>query len=79
MTVSDTGVGIATENLQRIFERFWRADPVRSPRGAGLGLSIARALPRRHGGDVTVTSQCGIGSTFVASFPVRPHLARSRS
>jgi two-component system, OmpR family, manganese sensing sensor histidine kinase len=72
VSVRDTGVGIAPEHLERVFERFWRADPVRSPGGVGLGLSIARALARRHGGDVTVTSRYGVGSTFVASFPVRP-------
>ena len=81
VAVIDNGVGIAPENLERIFERFWRADPARSPKGAGLGLSIARALARRHGGEVTVTSRYGHGSSFVASFPVRPHshLLRSRS
>jgi OmpR-family two-component system manganese-sensing sensor histidine kinase len=70
--VCDSGIGIAPEHLDRIFDRFWRADPARSPGGTGLGLAIARALARRHGGDVTVTSQIGFGSTFVASFPVRP-------
>jgi signal transduction histidine kinase len=70
--VCDSGIGIAPEHLDRIFDRFWRADPARSPGGSGLGLAIARALARRHGGDVTVTSQIGFGSTFVASFPVRP-------
>lgn len=80
VAVRDSGAGIAPENLERIFDRFWRADPVRSPKGSGLGLSIARALARRHGGDVTVTSRLGDGSTFVATFPVRPRaqfLARS--
>jgi two-component system, OmpR family, manganese sensing sensor histidine kinase len=72
VVVRDSGGGIAPENLERIFDRFWRADPVRSPKGSGLGLSIARALARRHGGDVTVTSRVGEGSTFVATFPVRP-------
>jgi signal transduction histidine kinase len=72
VAVRDSGIGIAPERLERIFDRFWRADPVRSPGGSGLGLSIARALARRHGGDVTVTSRYGAGSTFVASFPVRP-------
>jgi two-component system, OmpR family, manganese sensing sensor histidine kinase len=76
IAVRDSGVGIATEHLERIFDRFWRADPVRSPGGAGLGLSIARALARRHGGDVTVTSRYGAGSTFVASIPIRPPLNR---
>ncbi len=72
VVVRDSGIGIAPEHLERIFDRFWRADPVRSPGGSGLGLAIARALARRHGGDVTVTSRLGIGSTFVAWFPVRP-------
>jgi OmpR-family two-component system manganese-sensing sensor histidine kinase len=78
VVVSDSGVGIAPEHLERIFERFWRADPVRTPEGSGLGLAIARALARRHGGDVTVTSHMGRGSTFVASFPVRPRATRLR-
>jgi two-component system, OmpR family, manganese sensing sensor histidine kinase len=70
--VRDTGIGIAPEDLDRIFERFWRADPVRSAESSGLGLAIARALARRHGGDVTVSSRLHNGSTFVASFPLRP-------
>jgi signal transduction histidine kinase len=71
--VLDTGPGIASENMAKIFERFWRADPVRSANsGAGLGLAIARALARRHGGDVTASSRLGEGSEFVATFPLRP-------
>jgi two-component system, OmpR family, manganese sensing sensor histidine kinase len=69
--VRDTGIGIAPEHLDRIFGRFWRADPVRSEGGSGLGLAIARALARRHGGDVTVSSRIGLGSEFVVSFPTR--------
>ena len=72
VTVRDSGIGIAQENQARIFDRFWRADPARSRGGSGLGLAIARALARRHGGDVTVTSELGQGSAFVASFPIRP-------
>jgi OmpR-family two-component system manganese-sensing sensor histidine kinase len=72
VTVRDSGIGIAKEHLKRIFDRFWRADPSRSRGGSGLGLAIARALARRHGGDVTVTSGLGLGSAFVVSFPVRP-------
>jgi two-component system, OmpR family, manganese sensing sensor histidine kinase len=72
ITLTDTGVGIAAENLERVFDRFWRADPARLPQGSGLGLAIARALARRHGGDVVVTSRLGAGSTFVISLPLRP-------
>jgi two-component system, OmpR family, manganese sensing sensor histidine kinase len=72
IVVRDTGIGIAPEHLERIFDRFWRAEQARSQGGSGLGLAIARALARRHGGDVTVESRLGAGSEFVASFPVRP-------
>jgi signal transduction histidine kinase len=72
IAVSDTGVGIAPENVERVFDRFWRADAARAPQGSGLGLAIARALARRHGGDVTVASRFGSGSTFVLALPIRP-------
>ena len=76
IAVRDSGVGIAAEHLDRIFERFWRADPLRSPEGSGLGLAIARALARRHGGEVTVTSQSNVGSSFVVALPLRPWTVR---
>jgi len=72
VTVRDTGVGIAEEHLDRIFDRFWRLDPARLHDGTGLGLAIVRALARRHGGDVRVTSRLGMGSEFTVSFPTRP-------
>jgi two-component system sensor histidine kinase BaeS len=64
--VTDTGSGIAPEDLARVFDRFWRADTSRSRAtgGSGLGLPIARQLARAHGGDITVTSHVGAGSTF---------------
>jgi OmpR-family two-component system manganese-sensing sensor histidine kinase len=71
--VTDNGIGIAPEHAENIFERFWRADPSRAADGgSGLGLAIARALARRHGGDVTVSSAPGVGSTFVVTLPPRP-------
>jgi two-component system, OmpR family, sensor kinase len=67
--VSDTGVGIAEDELPRIFERFFRADKARTSAGAGLGLSIAQQIVRAHGGEIRVQSQLGKGSTFVISIP----------
>jgi len=74
ITVKDTGVGIAEKDLARIFERFYRADPSRSESGAGLGLSLARAVARAHGGDIHVESAPGKGSTFTVALPMGAHL-----
>ncbi len=71
VAVADTGCGIARENLQRIFERFWRADPARSRMGgSGLGLSIAQSLVVAQGGRIWVESAPGQGSTFRFTLPV---------
>jgi signal transduction histidine kinase len=72
VAVRDTGIGIAPEHLERVFDRFWRADAARPHDGSGLGLAIARALARRHGGEVTVSSRLGEGTEFVVSLPTRP-------
>jgi signal transduction histidine kinase len=73
IAVIDNGIGIVPESVPHIFERFWRADPARGPTGSnGLGLSIALALARRHGGDLSVRSIFGAGSTFTLSLPRRP-------
>ncbi|MEA5532955.1 ATP-binding protein [Crocosphaera sp. XPORK-15E] len=70
--IKDTGIGISAENLERIFERFWRADTSRSywNGGSGLGLAIVKAIVKHHGGTITVTSQLGIGSCFTISLPI---------
>jgi two-component system, OmpR family, manganese sensing sensor histidine kinase len=72
VNVQDTGVGIAPEDLEKIFERFWRADKSRSYNsgGSGLGLAIAQAVAQNHGGLITVTSQLGVGSCFTVHLPL---------
>lgn len=64
--VKDTGIGIAPEHLKLIFERFWQADKARSyaDGGSGLGLAIAQAIVWQHKGEITVSSQVGVGSCF---------------
>jgi heavy metal sensor kinase len=71
VAVADSGAGIAEEDLPRVFERFWRADKVRSRElgGAGLGLSIAKEIADRHGARLAVASQLGRGSTFTLILP----------
>jgi two-component system sensor histidine kinase BaeS len=71
LEVTDTGTGIASEDLPHVFDRFWRADKSRSRRtgGSGLGLAITRHLVEAHGGTVSVTSTLGEGSTFRISLP----------
>jgi two-component system, OmpR family, phosphate regulon sensor histidine kinase PhoR len=71
--VRDTGVGIPTEHLPRIFERFYRVDPSRSrdEGGTGLGLAIVRHLAEAHGGAVRAESTVGVGTTIAVLFPPR--------
>jgi len=68
LTVVDTGVGISKTELPHIFERFYRCDPSRSTTGAGLGLSLAKAIAQAHQGQINVQSEAGKGSTFKALF-----------
>ncbi|MFH1123504.1 MAG: ATP-binding protein [Pseudomonadota bacterium] len=72
VSVTDTGIGISRADLPYIFDRFFRCDPSRSKPGAGLGLSLARAIARAHGGDITVTSLPDQGSTFTVTLPKMP-------
>src|SRR2546421_555781 len=70
--IEDTGVGIAAQDLPRVFERLYRADKSRSPRteGTGLGLAIVKHLVQAHGGEITVRSELGRGSRFTFTLPL---------
>ncbi|HEY7042148.1 MAG TPA: ATP-binding protein [Nocardioidaceae bacterium] len=73
IVVTDQGVGIPADDLDRIFERFYRVDPARarSTGGTGLGLSIVKHVAATHGGDVRVWSVEGAGSSFTLTLPSR--------
>jgi len=75
ITVSDNGIGIPAGELERIFERFYRVDYGRSRAngGTGLGLAIVKHIAAIHGGDVSVWSQPGRGSTFTIKIPAHLH------
>ena len=75
--VMDTGIGIAPEEADLIFERFYRSQDKRLGEisGTGLGLTIAREVIRLHGGDITVRSQLNQGSTFSLSMPLAAQAA----
>jgi signal transduction histidine kinase len=72
VSVEDTGIGIAPEELPFVFDRFWRADKARARRegGTGLGLAIAQAIAMRHGGKISVTSRLKMGSCFSVHLPL---------
>jgi heavy metal sensor kinase len=75
--VQDNGPGIAPMHQERVFSRFYRADQSRSPSGAGLGLTLARAIAQAHGGEITLDSRPGTGCTFEVSLPAFDPAARS--
>lgn len=70
--VSDTGIGIPQESIDHVFDRFYRVDKARARAagGAGLGLSIVKAVVESHKGNITVTSEVGRGSTFKVTIPL---------
>ena len=69
-SVEDTGVGIAEEERERIFERFYKTDPARNKSGTGLGLAIAKHMVELHGGHIGVESREGRGSRFFFTIPI---------
>ena len=70
ITVTDTGIGIAPDDLPHIFDRFYRVRQMGNAEGTGLGLYIAKALVEAHGGHIRVESEQGKGSTFSFTLPV---------
>lgn len=78
LTISDTGIGILPTEVNRVFERFFRASqfPVKLTKvvGTGLGLSICRSVVEAHGGTITCESEVGKGSRFIIRLPLTPQL-----
>lgn len=72
LAVADTGIGIAKDEQERVFERFYRTDKSRTRKtgGAGIGLSISRAIVQAHGGTISCESEPGVGSRFTVRLPM---------
>jgi len=81
ITVADTGAGISREQLPHIFDKFYQADnqAQASSKGTGLGLAIAKEILEAHGGETTVESRVGVGTTFVVTLPIEPPGAKRRT
>jgi PAS domain S-box-containing protein len=73
VSIADTGIGLSKEDQGRLFTKFFRSDDpsIRAIGGSGLGLWLSRSLVEMHGGEVSFTSEVGVGSTFVVSLPVK--------
>jgi len=80
ITVTDTGAGIAAQQLPHIFDKFFQADnqAQAATKGTGLGLAIAKEIVEAHGGKITVESRVGEGTTFVVILPAEPTGVRLR-
>ena len=73
VSVIDTGIGISKEDLPRVWERFFQTEAAKGMRkaGFGLGLKIAREIVLRHGGEMGIESELGVGSRFFFHIPIK--------
>ena len=69
MSVRDYGIGIDPDDLEHIFQRFYKCDRSRNAEGFGLGLPLSEKIARKHGGKITVSSEKGKGSVFTLYLP----------
>ena len=67
--IHDRGIGISSDQQEKVFERFYRGDHSRHGTGTGLGLSIAQSIVEQHGGSISIDSTLGKGTRFTIHFP----------
>ncbi|WP_159518154.1 hybrid sensor histidine kinase/response regulator transcription factor [Sunxiuqinia indica] len=77
--VEDSGIGIAEEHMDKIFERFYQVNQIRTQSTGGIGLYMAKALVEQHGGTIAVESTVGRGSCFKVTIPINPSLLKNAS
>ena len=70
LTITDTGEGIPSTHLQKVFDRFYQVDPSRNKGGVGLGLSIAKCIIETHDGKIQAVSKSGAGTSFLIQLPL---------
>jgi signal transduction histidine kinase len=73
ISVTDTGVGILPEDLDKIFDRYYTVSGKEKHQSSGLGLSIAQEIIQQHNGKITVKSEIGIGTIFTLQLPIITH------